>query len=200
MTPKNTPSPKAAALPEKINGAAIGARLKALREMYGLSQRELARRTGITNGMISLMEQNQASPSVASLKKVLDGFPVSLAEFFTFDPAAEARIFYKADDLMEIATGRIAIRQVGRKRPDRRLQLLRRTFAPGSDTGKKLLSHEGEEAGIVISGEIEITVGGKTRLLQPGDAWYFSIRLPHRLRNIGKVPCEIISACTPPAI
>ena len=55
--------------------------------MYGLSQRELAKRAGVTNGMISLIEQNRVSPSVSSLKKVLDGIPMSLAEFFTLDLA-----------------------------------------------------------------------------------------------------------------
>jgi transcriptional regulator with XRE-family HTH domain len=48
----------------------VGARLKHVREMQGLSQRELARRAGVTNGLISLIEQNRVSPSVGSLKKV----------------------------------------------------------------------------------------------------------------------------------
>ena len=64
----------------------VAARLKAVRQMHGLSQRELAKRAGVTNGMISLIEQGRVSPSVASLKKVLDGLPMGLAEFFTMDP------------------------------------------------------------------------------------------------------------------
>ena len=63
----------------------VGARLRALRQMHGLSQRELARRAGVTNGLISLVEMNRVSPSVSSLKKLLDGIPMSLAEFFTGD-------------------------------------------------------------------------------------------------------------------
>ena len=59
----------------------VGARLKHVREVHGLSQRELARRAGVTNGLISLIEQNRVSPSVGSLKKVLDGVPLSMAEF-----------------------------------------------------------------------------------------------------------------------
>jgi transcriptional regulator with XRE-family HTH domain len=63
----------------------VGGHLKAVRMMYGLSQRELAKRAGVTNGTISLIEQNRVSPSVSSLKKVLDGVPMSLADFFTLD-------------------------------------------------------------------------------------------------------------------
>ena len=46
----------------------VGQRLRALREQRKLSQRELARRSGVTNGMISLIEQDKTSPSVALLK------------------------------------------------------------------------------------------------------------------------------------
>ncbi|MCB1763432.1 MAG: helix-turn-helix domain-containing protein [Gammaproteobacteria bacterium] len=47
--------------------------------MHRLSQRELARRAGVTNSTISLVEKNKNSPSLASLKKVLDGIPMDLA-------------------------------------------------------------------------------------------------------------------------
>jgi len=39
----------------------VGAHLKSVRQMYGLSQRELAKRAGVTNGLISLIEQNRVS-------------------------------------------------------------------------------------------------------------------------------------------
>jgi mannose-6-phosphate isomerase-like protein (cupin superfamily) len=61
-----------------------------------------------------------------------------------------------------------------------------------------MLGHDGEEAGVVIRGRIEITVGEARRVLGPGDAYYYDSRTPHRFRNIGKEPCEIISVCTPP--
>jgi len=52
----------------------IGNRLRMVRQIYGLTQRELARRAGVTNGAISLIEQNRVSPSISSLKKILTGF------------------------------------------------------------------------------------------------------------------------------
>ncbi|WP_287880143.1 helix-turn-helix domain-containing protein, partial [Aquitalea sp.] len=57
----------------------VGARLRVVRERAGLSQRELAKRAGVTNGTISLIEQNRVSPSISSLKKVLEGMPMTLA-------------------------------------------------------------------------------------------------------------------------
>ena len=58
----------------------IGKRLQAIRKQNGLSQRELAARAGLTNGTVSLIEQNKTSPSVASLKSLLDAIPLSIAE------------------------------------------------------------------------------------------------------------------------
>jgi transcriptional regulator with XRE-family HTH domain len=78
----------------------VGARLKHVRELHGLSQRELARRAGVTNGLISLIEQNRVSPSVGSLKKLLDGVPLSMAEFFTLDVNSTAQVFYTAEEMV----------------------------------------------------------------------------------------------------
>ena len=61
-----------------------------------------------------------------------------------------------------------------------------------------MLSHEGEEGGIVLRGKIELTVGDQVQTLLPGDAYYFKSTLPHRFRNPGNEECEIVSACTPP--
>ncbi|SLN11850.1 cupin domain-containing protein [Oceanibacterium hippocampi] len=177
----------------------LGARLRALREMHGLSQRELAKRTGVTNGMISLIEQNRASPAVGSLKKLLDGFPISLSEFFAHDFTTRQKVFYRADELTELAGGKLSYRQIGGDLSARALQVIHEHYAPGADTGRSMLSHAGEESGVVVRGRIELTVGGERTVLEAGDAYYFESRLPHRFRCVGDEPAEIVSACTPPS-
>lgn len=179
-------------------GFDLGARLRAVRESHGLSQRELARRVGVTNGTISLIEQNKNSPSVASLKKVLEGIPMSLAEFFALELPPKDQVFFKASDLVELTEGAVSFRQVGGDLRGRALQILHERYVPGADTGKTMLRHDSEEGGIVVRGYIEITVGNQRSILGPGDAYYFDSRLPHRFRNVGNEECEIISACTPP--
>ncbi len=175
----------------------VGARLRSVRTTFGLSQRELARRSGVTNGLISLIEQNRVSPSVSSLKKVLDGVPMSLAEFFTLDLSAKPQGFFGADDLLELGNEEVSLRLVAAQRPARLLTLLHERYAPGAATGEEMLTHRGEEAGVVVRGRVELTVGGVARVLGPGEAYYFSSQLPHRFRNTGREPCEIVSASTP---
>src|SRR6202011_4542556 len=99
----------------------VGSHLKAVRQMYGLSQRELAKRAGVTNGLISLIEQNRVSPSVSSLKKVLDGLPMSLAEFFTLDLGAPPQTFFAVDELVELGNEEVSLRLVAAQRPGRQL-------------------------------------------------------------------------------
>jgi transcriptional regulator with XRE-family HTH domain len=176
----------------------VGGHLKAVRVMYGLSQRELAKRAGVTNGTISLIEQNRVSPSVSSLKKVLDGIPMSLAEFFTLDMQANPQVFYARDELTDLGDREVSLRLVAARRPNRAMSILHERYRPKADTGADMLSHKGEEGGVIVSGRIELTVGGQSRVLGPGDAYYFASAVPHRFRNIGDQPCELISASTPP--
>jgi len=164
----------------------------------GLSQRDLARRAGVTNAIISMIEHNKISLSVASLKKILDGVSVPLTEFFGSEQDRMEKIFFASDELTKIAGGRISFRQVGNDLRDRALQVLHETCRPGADTGRAMLAHEGEEAGIVIRGRTEVTFGEARRVLGPGDAYSYDSRVPQRFRNTGKEPCEIISVCTPP--
>lgn len=60
----------------------IGASLKAVRKLKGLSQRELAKRAGVTNSTISMIEKNSVSPSVSSLKKSVGWDPNVTSGFF----------------------------------------------------------------------------------------------------------------------
>ena len=177
----------------------IGERLRAIRGMHGLSQRALAKRAGVTNGIISMIEQNRSSPSVATLKKILDGFPMSLAEFFALGRPVQERMFYRASELVEIGGGLISYRQVGTNLGNRAMQILHERIRPGADTGPELFHHDAEEGGVVIRGSMELTIGSETRVLRAGDAYYFDSRIPHRFRNAGSDTCEVVSACTPPS-
>ncbi len=174
-----------------------------------MSQRELARVSGVTHGMISQIEQDRSSPSIALLKRLLDALPVTLADFFGDGGDPAGQVFFRATELKEInpkrvfgasmgTDGTISLRQVGNSTLHR-LQMLHERYAPGADTGAELYTHDAEEAGIVISGQIEVTVGVQTEVLSPGDAYLFDSAIPHRFRNLGDEDCVIVSACTPPS-
>ncbi len=81
-------------------GEVIGVTLKALREYYGWSQRELAKRAGVPNSAISVIEHGSVSPSILSLEKVLRGFPLTIQQFFAVDsnitPSESVKLGFQA--------------------------------------------------------------------------------------------------------
>jgi len=177
----------------------IGHRMKAIRTRLGPSQRHLARISGVANATISQIEAARLNPTVSMLKRVLDGIPMSLSEFFADDFEAVDRIFFRAEELTEIADGGVSFRQVGANLHNKAIQLIKECYQPGAGTGRHAITHEGEECGIVLSGRLEVTVADKTEVLRAGDAYYFKSDQPHQFRNLGNEPCELITACSPPS-
>src|SRR6266700_5323551 len=126
----------------------IGGRLRFIRTRQKLSQRELAKRAGVSNSTISMIESNQMNPSVGALKRILDGIPMGMAEFFALEPDRPRKAFYRSDELSEIGKGSLSFRQVGDNLFGRALQILKERYEPGGDTGRVTLVHDGEEGGI----------------------------------------------------
>lgn len=176
----------------------IGRRLREVRERLALSQRQLARQSGVANATISQIEAGKLNPTVSMLKRILDGVPISLGEFFGDEFEVRDKVFFRADDLTEIADGGVSFRQVGANIGGRAIQLIQERYQPGAGTGKHAITHEGEECGIILSGRLEVTVGDETAVLSTGDAYYFKSSKPHQFRNTWNEPCELITACTPP--
>jgi transcriptional regulator with XRE-family HTH domain len=81
----------------------IGGRLRRIREQLGISQRQLARQSGVANATISQVEAGKINPTVSMLKKILDGIPISLGAFFADDQQPQKRLFFRSGELIEIA-------------------------------------------------------------------------------------------------
>ncbi|MCL7465063.1 cupin domain-containing protein [Phaeovulum sp. NW3] len=184
----------------------VGARLKEMRVAAGMSQRRLAELSDVPHGQISMIETNRSSPSVASLRKILGGLGVTMSEFFEPDSGSSSAVFFKPGELRDLtsrlystfeAQGRITLQQVGDARAHN-LQILYERYEPGADTGETMLEHVASEGGIVIAGELEITVGEQTAILKAGDSYLFNSTQPHRFRNISDRECVVVSACSPP--
>ncbi|WP_425048674.1 helix-turn-helix domain-containing protein [Pseudoteredinibacter isoporae] len=172
----------------------IGRRLQLLRERNGWSQRELAKRSGVTNSVISTIEQGRVSPSISSLEKILAGFPVSLREFFTFDPDAEAPVFF--------AVGEMETRQFGGLNSRRLFAhqgvavthvVYEASTGEAASSSPSLYQRDGMTVGVIISGQLEVTVGGQVRVLQAGEGYQFDQTRPHCIRNLAEEECVVLS-------
>jgi transcriptional regulator with XRE-family HTH domain len=176
----------------------VGGRLRALRLGAGLSQRRLAELAHVSNATISMIEAEKVSPSVSALRQIVAALGVSIADFFAGPAPALEQVVFRAEELTEIAGGAVSYRQVGANLEGRALQMIHERYRPGAQSGAKMLSHQGEEAGIVIKGRLALEVDGARYELGKGDAYRFDSRKPHAFRNAGDGELVIVSACAPP--
>jgi|TARA_R110000772_G_scaffold129246_4_gene237348 transcriptional regulator with XRE-family HTH domain len=177
----------------------VGKKLKSIRLIRNISQRELAKRAGVTNSTISMIEKNSVSPSISSLQKVLNGIPISLVEFFTEESneAEIQQVVYTSDELIDIGSGDVHMHLVGKSFPNRQMTFLVESYPENADTGTEMLQNDAEEAGYILEGKIELTVGTDVFILNANDSYYFDNNKPHRFRNIFAGVCKIVSATTP---
>lgn len=179
---------------------AVGARLRQVREGAGLSQRELAKRAGVTGATISLIEQESHAPSLASLHLILKAIPISMAEFFALPTSKENVLLYDKDELTAITRGAAELKVLGSERRDKKLQLFSERYAPGASTGDELIAHDGETAAVIVQGTVELEVDGRVRRIETGGGFHLLGKNPYRLTNIGRTTAIVVCACTPPMI
>ena len=74
----------------------IGIKIKEMRLKKQLTQEELADRCELTKGYISQLENDLTSPSIATLKDILQVLGSSLSDFFSEDEE-EPVVFHKED-------------------------------------------------------------------------------------------------------
>ena len=91
----------------------------------------------------------------------------------------------------------MTFRQVGNAR-EHGLQILHERYEPGADTGPTMLEHNSHEGGIVLSGELEVTVGDQVQVLWRATPICSTAGSRIVSGILGTEVCEVVSACTPP--
>jgi transcriptional regulator with XRE-family HTH domain len=196
------------------DSGAVGSRLREAREKLGLSLRELARRLDISASALSQIETGKSRPSVKTLYAIVSELGVSLDSLFANPPGGgasaaasttddgdaapsgprESRVVQPAGSRssLQLDSGVTWDRLTAAHDPD--VDFLFTTYEVGgaSSSGDKLVRHSGREYGIVLTGELQLTVGFETFTLGPGDACSFDSNEPHQLANHGDVPATAI--------
>ncbi|KLV08556.1 MULTISPECIES: HTH-type transcriptional regulator PuuR [Photobacterium] len=182
-----------------MDNEAIGNKIASLRKEHGMSQRELAEKAHMTNSAISSIENGKVSPSVSSLQKIVNVFSLSLSEFFTFEQneKKEAKVVLTAEELVEMGSESVSMKLVCNGTKERKMGFLIEEYSPHSSTGAAVIQHEGEEAGTVLEGEIELEYGDKTYVIKQGESYLIDTTIAHKFTNKSDRVCKIISAHTP---
>jgi transcriptional regulator with XRE-family HTH domain len=167
---------------------AVGQRIRDLRRSRAMSLEAVAARTELSIGFLSQIERGLSSPSLRVLATLADVLGVGIAGLFGAKENAKA----KPDAVVtrEAKRAKLNLWRTGISKQllspagsDGRLNLFLVDMEPGGSTGDELYTHDGEEAGLVLSGKMKLTVDAESWTLKEGDSFRFSSRRPHRFSN-----------------
>ena len=179
-----------------IDGSRIAERIKMLRQAKSLTQEELATRAGLTKGFISQVERNLTSLSVESLIGILDALDEKPSAFF--DGAIDEKIVFKSKDRVELEWENVKNFQILVPAAQNRMMdpaLL--DLDAGEETPEEE-PHEGEEFGFVLSGSIELVLGGQPYKLKKGECFYFKATRKHYIANRRNNRAYVLWVSSPP--
>ena len=174
----------------------IGAKLKELRILKGLTQEELADRAELSKGFISQLERDLTSPSIATLMDILQCLGTSIGEFFNETP--EEQIVCGKTDYFEKHDLELKneIKWIIPNAQKNMMEPILLTLEPGGETYPDN-PHEGEEFGYVLQGNISIHIGSKTYKAKKGESFYFVSDKKHYLSS--KAGAVLIWVSSPPS-
>jgi len=186
-----------AAVRESAINLAIARHVREYRLRMGLTVGQLAARGGLSKGMLSKIENAQASPSLATLARLSAAINVPVTSFFRGLEEEHDAVFVKAGEGIEIVrrgTGTDhKYRLLGSLRGVNRLLEPLLVTLTAREEVFPLFQHEGSELIYMLSGRMEYGYGSSRYLLEPGDALQFDGGVPHGPTELRRLPVEFLS-------
>ena len=169
----------------------VGRRVRALRLERGLSLAELALGTGISIGALSQIERGVSSLRVRviwPLAAALDVEPSAL--IVDGEDSGNDLYSVRANRRRALPVGSEGIAKQLLSPPAAALTGLMVTVEPGG--GTEAYVHPGHEFGLVLAGEIELTIDDAAYMLRTGDSFAFKSTLAHSFRNSSGERCVVL--------
>ena len=173
----------------------IGKRVKQLRTKKNLTLTELASRCELTKGYLSQLENNTASPSVATLTDIVEVLGTNLADFFK-EPSEEQYTF-GTGDFFEDAKEDSKTTWIVPNAQKNRMEPIVLELKP-QGRSEEVLPHDGEEFGYVLLGRLTLVLGEEKKIIKKGETFYFKGDRTHYLVNDSQHLGKVLWICTPP--
>ncbi|HZP36117.1 MAG TPA: XRE family transcriptional regulator [Methylomirabilota bacterium] len=177
----------------------IAARVRGLRAGRGLSLEALARHSGVSRSMISLIERGETSATAVVLEKLAASLGVSLAALFDDPQAAASPVARREDQTRwrDPASGyrRRNLSPPGMAAP---LQLVEVELPAGARVAYESAVREVpmHQQVWVLDGSVEVTLGGARHRLETGDCLAMQVTGPTAYRNPGRKAARYLVAIT----
>jgi transcriptional regulator with XRE-family HTH domain len=176
--------------------AAVGPRIRALRDAMGLSLRDLAERSGVSAPMLSQVERGETSPTLASAAKIAAGLELTLSQLLRLDEGQHVAVS-RASGRRHNERGGHRFEELTPPMPGQRADVSLHVLEPGATTGGRTdpPMHEpgSRETAVVTAGTLALVVDGTRYDLQEGDSVTFDADLPHHFENDGEDSTEFFA-------
>jgi quercetin dioxygenase-like cupin family protein len=158
----------------------------------------------VSPSLVSQIETGKIQPSVGTLYAMVSELGISFDDVFAAAEPTSPKTKAKARQPEEAHTAEVGrVQRADARRVielesgvhwerlttwnDRDVDFLYATYEVGGASSRegKLVRHNGREFGIVLGGQLGVTVGFEEHLLGPGDSISFESTVPHRLHNDG---------------
>jgi transcriptional regulator with XRE-family HTH domain len=174
----------------------VGDRVRALRDAMGLSLRDLAERSGVSAPMLSQVERQETSPTIAVAAKIAAGLDLTLSQLLRLDEGEHVSIS-RAGKRRRYQRGGHRFEELTPPLPGQRADVSLHTLKPGAATGGSddPPMHEpgSRETAVVLTGTLALVVDGSRHELSSGDSVTFDADLPHHFENEGEEPTRFLA-------
>jgi transcriptional regulator with XRE-family HTH domain len=174
----------------------VGDRVRALRDAMGLSLRDLAERSGVSAPMLSQVERQETSPTIAVAAKIAAGLDLTLSQLLRLDEGEHVSIS-RAGKRRRYQRGGHSFEELTPPLPGQRADVSLHTLKPGAATGGSddPPMHEpgSRETAVVLTGTLALVVDGSRHELSGGDSVTFDADLPHHFENEGEEPTRFLA-------
>lgn len=185
----------------------LGEEIRQLRKAHHMTLAQLSAACSRSVSFLSKIERNQARPSLTAMQDIAEALGAPVGWFFQSDgpvPAEERPYIVRHNRRRRLTYSQFTdTTYLGMQdyllsaTLDGELALGISKYSPGGNSGDDLYSHRGEEAGLVLEGELEVALGEKTFRLKTGDSFSFPSHIPHTFRNPGDKQAIVVWANTP---
>ena len=185
----------------------LGNKVKELRNQQNMTLDELSKKSKVSVSLLSMVERNISAPTVRTLEKVVKALGTTISSLYldienskgNNNTHAKVAVVHKKERKKLVLGPERGKAHYELLSPDyqRKLQVMYIHFPVGRKTGK-FVSHEGEECGIILEGELKVYIDEQVVLLEEGDSIYFDSTIPHRLENMGEIEVRAFWINTPP--
>lgn len=180
----------------------LGVKLRLARQTRNLTLRELATESECSESLLSKLENGKALPSLALVHRLVAVLGVNISWLFD-EEAEDAVVIYPGGTRPTITLDPergghgVTLERIIPYKAGHVLQCNIHHLEAGGESGDAI-THEGEEVGYVLNGQVELRIDDMAYRLNAGDAFCFRSHRPHSYRNVGTRAASILWTCTPP--